>query len=143
MQFKKGKEVDEIVSLLGEGAEVKGEIAFANGLRVDGVVKGKMRSEAALVIGPAGKVDAEVRIKRVSVNGEFRGVIHASDRVEIHKDGKVYGDIYTPCLIIEAGAVFEGKCNMSEKTSSKQEDSPSLKAVETTAGKPPQAAASS
>jgi cytoskeletal protein CcmA (bactofilin family) len=122
MQFKKGKEVDEIVSLLGEGAEMDGEISFTNGLKVDGVVRGKVKSEAALVIGRAGKVNAEVNVRKISVSGEFHGVIHASDRVEIYRDGKVYGDIFSPCLIIEAGAIFEGRCNMSEKRVPKQDE---------------------
>jgi cytoskeletal protein CcmA (bactofilin family) len=122
MQFKKGKEVDEIVSLLGEGAELDGEISFTNGLRVDGIVRGKVKSEAALVIGRAGKVDAEANVKKISISGEFRGVIHASDRVEIYRDGRVYGDIFSPCLIIEAGAIFEGRCNMSEKRAPRQDE---------------------
>ena len=114
MQFKKGKEVDEIVSVLGEGTEITGEVALTSGLRVEGVIKGKVRSDAILVIGTSGKMDAEINIRRISIDGEFRGMIRASERVEIHKDGKVFGEIYTPCLIIEAGALFEGRCNMSE-----------------------------
>ena len=130
MMFKK-EAPDEIVSLLGEGVEMVGEISFSNGLRVDGVIKGRIRSEAALLIGPKGKVEAEVNIRRVSINGEFRGVIHASDRVEIHKEGRVYGDLFTPCLIIEAGALFDGKCNMSDRKVAKpEENGPQLKAVE-------------
>jgi cytoskeletal protein CcmA (bactofilin family) len=115
MLFKKGNSKNEIISLLGKGAEMTGEISFTNGLRVEGTVKGKVRSEATLEIGPEGKVDAEINIRRISINGEFHGVIHASDRVEIHKDGKVFGDIYSPCLIIESGAIFDGRCNMSNE----------------------------
>jgi cytoskeletal protein CcmA (bactofilin family) len=114
MKFKK-EEQDEMTSLLGEGVEFVGELSFNFGLRVDGTVKGKIRSESMLIVGPKGKVEAEVSIKRIAINGEFHGVINASDRVEINRDGKVYGDIYTPCLIIEAGALFEGKCNMSDQ----------------------------
>ncbi len=114
MKFSKDKP-EEIASILAEGVEFAGELSFAHGLRVDGVVKGKVRSEAFLVIGPKGKVDAEVVIRRISINGEFRGVVRATERVEVHKEGRVYGEIYTPCLIIEAGALFEGKCNMSEQ----------------------------
>jgi cytoskeletal protein CcmA (bactofilin family) len=137
MLFKKGKPEDEIVSLLGKGAEMTGEISFTNGLRVDGIIKGKVRSEAILEIGPGGKVDAEVDIRRISVNGEFHGVIHASDRVEIHKDGKVFGDVYSPCLIIEAGAIFDGHCNMSneKKSTAKDEKTPPKIADTDTAGK--------
>jgi len=114
MKFKK-EETDEILSLLGEGVEFTGELSFAHGVRVDGTVRGKVRSDAILLIGPKGKVEAEIAIRRVSINGEFRGSIHATERVEIHREGKVYGDIYTPCLIIEAGALFEGKCNMNDQ----------------------------
>ncbi len=113
MKFRK-ENTDEILSILGEGVELQGELSFAHGIRVDGAVRGKIRSESCLVIGPRGRVEAEVAIRRVSIHGEFHGTIQASDRVEIHREGKVYGDLYTPCLIIEAGATFEGKCNMNE-----------------------------
>jgi cytoskeletal protein CcmA (bactofilin family) len=129
MKFGKEKP-DEIQSLLGEGVELNGEISFRDGFRVDGIIKGKIRSEGVLAIGSKGKVEAEVLIKRISINGEFHGVIRASDRVEIHKDGRVYGELYTPCLIIEAGAFFEGKCNMSENKQVKPVEPVQLKAVE-------------
>ena len=107
--------MDEIVSILGEGVDFQGELSFTHGIRVDGIVRGRIRSDSILVIGPKGKVDAEVTIRRIMINGEFHGTIRSSERVEIHKEGKVYGDIYTPCLIIDAGARFEGKCNMNEQ----------------------------
>jgi cytoskeletal protein CcmA (bactofilin family) len=121
MQFRKGRAEDEIVSHLGKGAELKGELSFTNGLRVDGVVKGKVHSEAVLEIGPPGKVDAEVEVRRILIRGEFRGVIRASERVEILKEGKVVGDIFSPCLIIEAGALFDGRCNMMDQKKARSE----------------------
>jgi cytoskeletal protein CcmA (bactofilin family) len=139
MRFVKGKETNEILSFLGEGAELSGEISFTKTLRVNGVIKGRVRSESTLEIGPGGRVDAEVSIRKISINGEFRGVIQASDRVEIHKDGRVFGDIYSPCLIIEAGAIFEGRCNMKEanKTAGKEEKA-LLKRVDSESGNTPQ-----
>jgi cytoskeletal protein CcmA (bactofilin family) len=128
MKFKK-ETSDEVSSILAEGVELTGEITFSQGLRIDGVVRGKIHSEACLVVGPSGRVEAEIRIRRVSINGEFRGTIHASDRVEIHKEGKVFGDLFTPCLIIEAGALFEGKCNMGEKAPAPAEAEPGTAAV--------------
>ena len=74
MRFKKGKTADEIVSHLGEGTELSGDISFTNGLRVDGVIMGKVHSEGILEIGPAGKVDAEINVRKVLIRGEFRGV---------------------------------------------------------------------
>ncbi len=134
--FNKGTP-EGTVSVLGEGVEMTGEISFSNGLRIDGTVKGKIRSEAFLAIGSKGKVEAEVHIRRISVNGEFHGIVHASDRVEIHKEGRVYGDLFTPCLIIEAGGLFDGRCNMSERKPARAEEgAPQLKAVETSDGSP-------
>ena len=132
MLFKKLKPEDAIISRLGKGAELTGEMSFTNGLRVEGIIRGKIRSEAVLEIGPAGCVDAEVHIRKIIVNGEFHGVIHASDRVEIHRDGKVFGDIYSPCLIIEAGATFDGHCNMSNerKTNANKDELTPPKTVE-------------
>ncbi len=129
MKFKKDTP-DQILSLLAEGVEISGEISFAHGLRVDGTIKGKIRSDATLLIGPKGKVEGEAHIRRVSITGEFRGTIHASDRVEIHREGKVYGDLFTPCLIIESGALFEGKCNMSEAAAAQADDAPVLRAID-------------
>ena len=113
--FKK-ESADEILSIFGEGVEFQGELSFTHGIRIDGTVQGKIRSDATIIIGPKGKVSADIAIRSISINGELRGTIHASERVEIHKMGRVFGDLYTPCLIIEAGAVFEGKCNMMDQS---------------------------
>ena len=138
MQFMKRKTGDEIISLLGKGAEMNGEISFTNGLRVEGTIKGTVRSEALLEIGSGGVVDADVHIRKISVDGEFRGIIHASDRVEIRKNGKVFGEIFSPCLIIEAGATFDGRCNMSdEKPKPAKEGSAPLKMDGTSPAKTP------
>ena len=127
--FKK-ESPDEILSLLGEGMEMVGEISFAQGLRVDGIIRGKVRSEGSLVIGNKGRVEAEINIQRITINGEFHGTIQAANRIEINKDGRVYGELYTPCLIIEAGAFFDGKCNMTEKSAAKPIEGSPLRVVE-------------
>ena len=134
MKFKRD-DPEEIVSILGEGVEFSGELTYANGLRIDGALSGKIRSDGLLVVGPRGKLDAEVFIRRASIKGEFRGSIHATERVEIHNEGRVFGDLFTPCLIIEAGALFEGKCNMSDRKVAKEEG-PGLRAVEASAESP-------
>jgi cytoskeletal protein CcmA (bactofilin family) len=129
MKFKREPD-QEVLSVLAEGVEFTGELRFASALRVDGVVRGKLISEGSLMIGPSGRVEAEVATRRVSISGEFHGTIRASDRIEVHKDGKVHGDLYTPCLIIEAGALFEGKCNMSEGAGANIREESLLKVVE-------------
>jgi cytoskeletal protein CcmA (bactofilin family) len=130
MRFLQGKSSNEIVSHLADGAELVGELSFANGVRIEGIIKGKIRAEAILEIGPAGKIEAEATVRTISIRGEFRGIIRASDRVEIHKEGKVYGEIFSPCLIIEAGALFEGSCNMSDRLNSQKDEKPASPATQ-------------
>ena len=116
MGLMQGKSSNEVGSQLGEGVELSGDFYFSKGVRIGGVVKGKIRADAALEVGPTGRVEADVDVRRISIQGEFKGTIRASERVEIHKDGKVHGEIFSPCLIIESGAFFDGHCNMSENT---------------------------
>ena len=49
------------------------------------------------------------------VAGTVIGKIVASQRVEIHRNGKVYSDVDTPALVIEEGAIFQGNCVMGER----------------------------
>ena len=114
MGLIQGKSANDVYSQLGEGVELSGDFYFSKGVRIGGVVKGKVRADTLLEIGPTGRVEAEVEVRRISIQGEFHGTIRASERVEIHKEGRVLGEIFSPCLIIESGAFFEGHCNMGE-----------------------------
>ena len=122
MGIMQGKSTNEVCSQLGEGVELSGDFYFSKGVRIGGVVKGKIRADSTLEIGPTGKVDAEVEVRKISIQGEFHGTIHASERVEIHKEGRVMGEISSPCLIIESGAFFEGHCNMGENSNNASQD---------------------
>ena len=126
MGFMQGKSSNEIGSELAEGVELSGDFYFSNGVRVGGIVKGKIKADSVLEVSPTGKIDADAEVRRISIQGEFRGTIRASERVEIHKEGKVHGEIYSPCLIIESGAFFEGHCKMSENAKSNNDSAVTL-----------------
>jgi len=103
----------EMRSFLGEGTDVNGEVRFTDLLRVDASVSGAILSEAgSLLIGERGRVKANVEAASVEVHGSVEGSITAKTKVEIRASGRVHGDIYTPALIIEFGAIFDGKCHM-------------------------------
>jgi len=116
MGLLQGKSENDIGNQLGEGVELSGDFYFSKGVRIGGVVKGKIRADAILEVAPTGRIEAEAEVRRISIQGEFKGTIRASERVEIHKDGKVHGEIFSPCLIIESGAFFDGHCNMGENS---------------------------
>jgi cytoskeletal protein CcmA (bactofilin family) len=105
----------KINSHLREGVEINGEVRFTEILRVDTKISGKLTSEAGcLLVSEQGHVRATVEAGFVEVFGTVEGDIRAKHKVEIHSGGQVYGDIFTPVLNVEPGAIFDGACHMAD-----------------------------
>jgi len=110
----KFKELDEeITAFLGRGTEFEGKLIFEGSVRIDGVFNGQIYTKGTLVIGETAKIRAEIDAKSLIISGEVYGDLKASQRVEIHAPGKLYGNINTPVLVIEEGVIFEGNCKMT------------------------------
>lgn len=101
---------------LGADAEVSGKLSFATATRIEGKLKGEIRSTDVLVIGPSAVVQATVRADRLIILGEVHGAVQSASRIQICAGGKLYGDIETRGLVIDEGGYFEGKCRMSTAT---------------------------
>jgi cytoskeletal protein CcmA (bactofilin family) len=109
------EEPTDLRSFLGEGTEITGEVRFSEIMRVDSNISGTIVSDSgSLLIMEKGRVKATVQVGILEVSGIVEGTITAKNSVKIHSTGRVYGDIYTPALMIEHGAVFDGKCHMLE-----------------------------
>jgi cytoskeletal protein CcmA (bactofilin family) len=126
---------------VGSGTLVTGEASFKALMRVDGHLSGKITSSGGtLIVGANGKVDANIEVAIAMIHGTVNGDIIASQRLEIGRAGKVSGNIQTPSLVIEQGALFEGTSKMikmnaaasSKEKSNGREDQP----VNTTSMKP-------
>ncbi len=103
----------DLRSFLGEGTEIVGEVKFAEIMRVDANISGSIHSDAgSLLVMEKGHIKADVEAGTVEIGGIVEGKITARTSVKLLSTGRVYGDIYTPALIIEYGAVFEGRCSM-------------------------------
>ena len=101
-----------INALLGKGSEFEGKLTFEGIVRIDGVVRGTINSKDKLIIGEAAKVEADITVGTAILCGELRGNIEASQRLEIKSTGKLLGDVYTPVMLMDGGAVLEGVCHM-------------------------------
>jgi cytoskeletal protein CcmA (bactofilin family) len=103
----------DLRSFLGEGTDINGEMKFTEIMRVDANISGTITSDTgSLMVMEKGRIKATIQSGSVEVSGIVEGTITAKTSVKIHSTGRVYGDIYTPALIIEHGAVFDGKCHM-------------------------------
>jgi cytoskeletal protein CcmA (bactofilin family) len=105
---------------VGSGTVITGESSFKSMLRVDGRFSGRITSgTGTLIVGAGGQVDANVEVAVCTIHGVVNGDILATQRVELGRAAKLSGNIQTPSLVIEQGAVFEGSCKMVQmKTAS-------------------------
>ncbi len=98
---------------VGNGTVLTGEATFKGMLRVDGHLSGRVSSsDGTLIVSTNGQVDANIEVAVAQILGTVNGDVIASKRIEMGRVAKVNGNIQTPALVIENGAVFEGSCRM-------------------------------
>ncbi len=112
--FGKGEqgEAGEWIGFLDKGVKLEGTLELTGTFRIDATVKGNIVSGQSLILGENAKVEGQIEGNHVVVGGRFDGVIFAKGRVEIQAKGVVTGEIHSPCLVIEAGGIFDGRCHM-------------------------------
>ena len=110
--FNKRQEPAEWTGFLEQGVKVEGKLESTGTFRIDSAMKGTLVSDDTLVLGEHAVVEGQIQGNRVVIAGRFDGKIQAKGRVEIQPNAIVTGEVHTPCLVIEPGAVFDGNCHM-------------------------------
>jgi cytoskeletal protein CcmA (bactofilin family) len=104
---------DDIAGFLDHGTEVTGELQFSNTLRIDGNFHGSIVGEDRLVIGEQAVVHADIKVGDIEIRGQVFGNVSVQRQAEILSTGRLKGDIRAAVLVIQAGAVLEGRSHMS------------------------------
>jgi cytoskeletal protein CcmA (bactofilin family) len=109
-------EITQLASLIAEGVEVTGDIAFASGVRIDGHVKGNVlgrrgegESRALLVLSDKGRIDGSVQCGDALVNGTVNGDLDVEHFLELQAHAQVNGTIRYRKLEMHVGAVVQGQ----------------------------------
>jgi len=106
--------ISKFSDLIGKGTNFEGKLESAGDIRIDGRFNGKISVSGTLSVGESGLVEADIHAPFVVIGGRFRGNIFAEERVEILPQANVYGEIETPSVVLQDGAIFEGNCRMRE-----------------------------
>jgi len=101
-----------VVTIIGPGTAVNGDIACKGTVRIEGQVSGRISSDDTIVVLEMGKVKADLSAGQVIISGQVEGNINARERLEISPKGKLIGDITAPRVSIAEGVLFEGLCTM-------------------------------
>jgi len=117
------KPQSRIDCLIGAGTVIEGHVVFSGGLRVDGKVKGNIIAEegkpGTLVLSENAKVEGEIRVPHIVINGIVVGPVHSTEYVELQGKANVTGDVHYNALEIQLGAVLQGA--LVHQTSAKQD----------------------
>jgi cytoskeletal protein CcmA (bactofilin family) len=105
----------EARAYLNKGSKIMGKLFFEGPVRIDGQVDGEICANDEVFIGDTAVVTAHIKGGSVVVTGRVTADIIAAKRLEIRRTAKVFGNLTTPVLVIEDGALFEGHCTMSSQ----------------------------
>jgi cytoskeletal protein CcmA (bactofilin family) len=100
-------------AVIGRSIQINGDLRGGEDLRIEGDVSGTVElRNNALTIGKEGKVKADVYAQSIAVDGETKGDLYATERVSIHVNARVQGNIIAPKVGIEEGAHLKGSIEM-------------------------------
>ena len=100
-------------NILSSDVEIKGSIKFQNELTVDGKLEGEINSSGILTVGENSEIKGEIKTKSVTVFGKVHGNVTVEERCELKSHAVLYGDLKATRLIIEEGATFVGKSEVT------------------------------
>lgn len=113
---KKASEVvtaSKVETIIGEGTEIKGTIQSTGVVRIDGYLEGSIVHAGDLIIGPKGRLQAQIKSTGLAVAGEIRGDVEVEGRLELLAGARLFGDIRCGHLVVHEGATFHGRSLMS------------------------------
>jgi cytoskeletal protein CcmA (bactofilin family) len=113
---RKKQDPSEWTGFLDQGVKVEGKVEASGTFRIDSAMKGTLTSDDTLVLGEHASVEGTIIGNLVIIAGRFDGVIRARGGVEIQPNAIVTGEVHSPCLVIEPGAIFDGQCHMLAPT---------------------------
>lgn len=109
---------------LSSDVEITGAITFQTTLFIDGKVEGEITSPGSLTLGEHAKIHGEIKTKSIVVQGDVKANVTVEDRCELKSGSLLNGDLKSARLIIEDGATFIGKSEVTPKGVSRLEPRP-------------------
>jgi cytoskeletal protein CcmA (bactofilin family) len=111
-KFKKIK-APRVVTVVGTGTQISGNVVFAGGLHVDGIITGDVHADgaesSALTLSESGTIEGEVRVPNIVINGTVIGDVYGTNRVELAPNAKITGTVYYHLLEMAMGAEVNGR----------------------------------
>jgi cytoskeletal protein CcmA (bactofilin family) len=103
------------VNVIAKGTLIRGDVISEGDLRIDGELKGTIRSRSKVMVGPEGMVDGDVECVHAEVLGRMKGSLKVQDHLYLRGNARMEGDVLTTHFEMEPSVRFNGKCTMEDK----------------------------
>ena len=100
---------DEVNAYMGARTAYQGKLTFQGAVHVDGMFSGEISSDGVLRAGKDSVIEGSLDVGELELSGSFTGEVRAKRRVLVHRGGVLNGTIISPVLVVEEGAVLEGR----------------------------------
>jgi len=104
----------EDITIISNGVKLEGKITSGGSIRVDGTIQGDVISQGNVTVGEHGDVNGQINAAIITIGGKVVGSVNAKEKLVLESKANLKGDLFTKILVVEAGARFDGKSNMSD-----------------------------
>lgn len=101
------------LSFIGHTTVIEGSVKTEGSIRIDGKVVGDLHAKANAAVGEQGLVEGTVTARNISLSGKVKGIVTALEKLVLEEKAVLQGDIRTARLVVDEGAMFDGKCAMT------------------------------
>ena len=98
--------------MIGRGTTIDGDLTFSGNLNIEGTIKGNLTADnddSTLILSEQGRIQGEVRVSSMLLNGAIDGDVFANGKVELFEKARICGDVYYNLLEMAVGAEVNGK----------------------------------
>ena len=99
-------------TFIDHGADFDGTLRLRESFRIDGEFRGAIESRSTVIVGESAGIEAHVRARDVIVAGAIVGNVTATRQLTLRGTARIHGNIETPSLEIERGAMLNGSTTM-------------------------------
>lgn len=114
------------VTIISAGVYIEGKVTSNGNVRIDGKLQGDIAAEGNVTVGEGGEVNGEIKAEVINVGGTVNGSLSAKEKVVLEAKSNLKGDLVTKILVIEAGAMFDGKSSMGSEAPRMPRQEPAL-----------------
>jgi cytoskeletal protein CcmA (bactofilin family) len=100
------------MTFIGEGTRILGDMSVEHDLRVEGAIKGQVSVGGTLVLSVTGSIEGDVVARGAALAGRLVGNVRVQEKLVLEEKSVLQGDLIARELVVQEGAIFQGKCSM-------------------------------